>query len=591
MAGRPTGVCYAHGLSQTRSTKIRNRGADVVRDLASRLSAPRDEALVTAAQAAYVLVTGRKLKAGISARREPSINLVAYRRAQAALDAGDTNAALDGVNALYRDHPTSTRVLRLRRAVLQRTGDLAGQVAMLHEIHRLDDTPENHHAERLAQGRLNEVTPGWLPRIPGRRPLEPDGDNVILHLNKESSPYLTTGFTMRSRYNLIAAAHAGLRPVVVTALGFPRLLGETSFEAVELVDGIPHHRLDLGPRYPLDRPLDQVLEDQAWLTARVAQAVRPAVIHASSGHRGFEHALVGIALRDHIQRPLVYEVRSFFESVWSTDDEWGETGDQYHRRFETESRTMAAADHVITIAEGMRNEIVERGVDPARVTVIPNGVDADAFTPEPPSPALRKRYGIDGHFTFGYVSNLDHPRENQELLVDATRELLSRGRRVRCLIVGDGKRREELERYAAKAKVGGDVVFTGRVPHDEVAAHYALLDAFVVPRRDERAARMVTPLKPYEALAMARPLVVAELPALLEIAAPEARGLAFPAGDAAGLATAVERLIDDPALAMRIGTAGREWVASERSWEANGPRFREVYREVLERWSKASAAA
>lgn len=570
--------------------RIRNSGADLVRSLSHRLSAPRDEALVTAATAAYTLVTGAKPKAGITPYREPRIDLVAYRRAQNALNGGDTAEARDLIDALYASQPKSVRILRLRRQVLARIGDLAGQAAMLHEIHALDDTPENRDLERSLMGRLVEMSPGWLPRVPGRRPVSPVDNDTVLHLLKESSPYLTTGFTMRSRYNLLAAREAGIKPVVVTGLGFPRHLGVTEFERVENVDGIPHHRLDLGPDYELDRPLDRLLEDTAWLTARIAADVRPALIHASSGHRGFEHALVGLALRAHLERPLVYEVRSFFESTWSADDEWGEAGDHYHLRFDTESRTMRAADHVITIAESMRAEIVERGVDPARVTVVPNGVDISAFTPSPPDPALRARYGTDGAFTFGYVSNLDHPRENQELLVDATKELLSRGRRVQCLIIGDGRRRAELEAHARKARVGDAVVFTGRVPHAEVAAHYALLDAFVVPRRDERAARMVTPLKPYEALAMARPLVVADLPALHEIAAPDQRGLTFLPNDAAGLATALERLMDDPALGARIGEAGREWVARERTWAANGHLFREVYAEVLDRWASRPAA-
>jgi glycosyltransferase involved in cell wall biosynthesis len=230
-------------------------------------------------------------------------------------------------------------------------------------------------------------------------------------------------------------------------------------------------------------------------------------------------------------------------------------------------------------------------VDPERITVIPNGVDADLFRPEAKDPRLVSRYGLEDAFTFGYVSNLDHPRENQELLIDATKVLQQRGRRVKCLIVGDGRRREELESHARHACVGGGVRFTGRVPHDEVAAPYAVLDAFVVPRRDDRAARLVTPLKPYEALAMERPLVVADLPALVEIAAPEERGLVFREGDAASLADALERLIEDPALGERIGKAGRAWVAKERSWTDNGPMFREVYRRVLDEWSARKATA
>jgi len=89
---------------------------------------------------------------------------------------------------------------------------------------------------------------------------------------------------------------------------------------------------------------------------------------------------------------------------------------------------------------------------------------------------------------------------------------------------------------------------------------------------------------------MERPLVVADLPALTEIAAPDERGLSFRADDAEALATALERLIDDPALGRRIGQAGREWVRRERSWAANGERVREIYRGVLERWASESAS-
>jgi glycosyltransferase involved in cell wall biosynthesis len=575
--------------------RFARRAQRAIRRVAGRLGSPRDEALMSLAEAGYAFVRGSRPRGGgVSMYHEPRINRVAFNRAESALESGDLETAGQRVAELVEAHPDSIRVLRLRRDIESKQGALSAQARTLHRIQMLDPTPETLRAERMLLGRIIETATGWLPRIPGPpRPVEPV-EGVVLNLLKESLPYLTNGFTMRSRYNLLAVRDAGMHPEVVTNLGFPRLLGgsvPSPVAAVEMVDDIPHHRLDLGPRHlAADLPFDRLLEEQAWLTAPIARAIRPAIIHAGSGHRGYETALVGAALRAHIGRPLVYEVRSFFESTWSADPQWNERGEQYHRRHAAETGAMRTADHVVTIAESMRDDIIARGVDPDRVTVIPNGVDADAFSPEAPDPALAHRYGLEGRFTFGYVSNLDHPRENQELLVEATAILLKRGRAVSCLIVGDGKRRAEIEGIARKAGVGDRVVFTGRVPHDEVRGHYALLDAFVVPRRDERAARTVTPLKPYEALAMERPLVVADLPALTEIAEPEARGLAFPAGDAAALATMLERLIDDPELGRRMGVAGREWVARERSWAANGPRFRAVYDHVLERWSRAAAA-
>jgi glycosyltransferase involved in cell wall biosynthesis len=568
------------------------RGERMLRRIGARLGSPRDEALVAGAEAAYALVTGRRVRGGgLSRHREPRLDPLTYRSAMGALERGDLEQARRLGAKLAADHPDSLRVQRLLRDVAAETGELHDQAHALHRMHLLDDDADRRHEERLVVGRIVETAPGWTPRIPGPPwPVDPD-PGVVLHLLKESTPELTNGFTMRSRYDLLAQRDAGLRPVVVTSLGFPRVLGVTDGPAVWVEDGIPHHRLDLGPGYDLDRPFDRLLEDQAWLTARIARSVRPQVIHVSSGHRGYETALVGLALRRHLRRPLVYEVRSFFEATWSADDRWNERAEQYRRRFDTETRAMRAADHVVTIADAMRDEIVARGVPAERVSVVPNGVDAAVFAPRTPDPALRRRYGLDGRFVFGYVSNLDHPRENQELLVEATARLLREGRAVACLIVGDGRRRGEIERAAKKAGVGGAVVFTGRVPHDDVPGHYALLDAFVVPRRDERAARMVTPLKPYEALAMERPLVVADLPALREIAAPDERGLVFAPGDADALALAIGRLIDDPGLGRRMGAAGREWVTRERSWAANGPRFRTVYDTVLARWDGSGGGA
>lgn len=540
------------------------------------------------ARAGGALLIGRRLRAaapgkGKASKREPRVPNRALATAALAIERGELEHASKLTQDLLRRFPDSRRALDLRRRVLVRTGELEERARVLHRLHELTGEWSDWTAERSVIGRMIETEPGWLPTIPGPpRELVPESDDVVMHLQKASVPYLLTGFTMRQRYNVLAAAGAGVRPVSVTPLGFPRELGFTDFPSFQVLDGIPHHHLDLGPSYPLNRPVDQLLEDNAWLMAGVARRVRPAVIHASSGHRGYEFALIGQALRAHLGIPLVYEVRSFFEATWTGDETWQEVGEYFKRRHDTETRTMQAADHVITIAEAMREEIIERGVDPERVTVVPNAVDVDVFRPQPKDPALQRKYGIDGHFTIGYVSNIDHPREGHEGLIEVTKVLLQRGRRVRTLIVGDGKRAELLKDHARQVGVADEVVFTGLVPHDEVASHYALLDAFVVPRRDERAARVVTPLKPYEALAMARPMIVADLPALREIAEPDERGLAYPPGDIEAMADAIVRVMDEPELAARIGEAGRTWVSTTRRWADNGPRFRDVYQKVLE---------
>lgn len=529
------------------------------------------------------------------------------REAEGALTAGNADLALELTEAMIREHPDDGAVLGIRRRAFAARGDLSNVAATVAALRRTTGGEALAEMERRLHGDLAETDPRWRPRLRGpRQAIAPRSDRVVLHLLKESRPQRQNGFTMRSHDNMLAQRAAGWDPVVVTALGFPRSAG-AEVSPVEDIDGIRHHRLDLGAGYPSDGPADAYLQDYAWRAAVVARAERPAIVHASSGGRGYESALVGLALGEHLDLPVVYEVRSLFDgpapaSSASAGSASGGSAsgaasaasatsavasdatsrrERYRRRDATEVRSMLAADAVVTLAETMKSDIVARGVPAERVFIVPNGVDPEMFQPRAPDPELRARHGLGGRFVIGYVSNLDHPREGQETLIEATALLAAAGRDVACLIVGDGRRRAEVESVAAASGAVDRIVFTGAVPHDEVPAMYALLDAFVVPRRDERAARLVTPLKPFEAMAMARPLIVADLPALTEVAPDGERSLAYRAEDALALAAAVIRLMDHPDLAAQLGEAGREWVTRERTWASNGPRWTEVYEAVL----------
>jgi glycosyltransferase involved in cell wall biosynthesis len=149
--------------------------------------------------------------------------------------------------------------------------------------------------------------------------------------------------------------------------------------------------------------------------------------------------------------------------------------------------------------------------------------------------------------------------------------------------VGDGRRRQELERMVEERRARDFVLFTGRVPHDQILDYYALLDVFVIPRVPERAARLVTPLKPFEAMAAGVPLVTSDLKALLEIIGDGERGLSFSAGNAESLASVLSDLEANPDRRKAMATRGRDWVVSERQWTANGKRYGELYERLRAR--------
>ena len=339
----------------------------------------------------------RTVAAGL-ARRVARVR-PAIRDAEAALEANDPERALEVTDAAIRARPGDRVLLAVRRRAFAARGDQTGVAATI-AAQRRAGSDDNHAlavTERRLHGDLAETDPRWRPRLLGpRQPIEPRSDRVVLHLLKESRPQRQNGFTMRSHDNLLAQRAAGWEPLVVTALGFPRWSG-ASVTATEQVDGIRHHRIDLGAGYPANGPVDRYLEDYAWRASVIAREERPAIIHASSGGRGYESALVGLALGDHFNLPVVYEVRSLFDGP-APAGAGGPAADatspreRYRRRDATEVRSMLAADAVVTLAETMKADMGARrarGPGPRR----PQRRRPRGVLPMPPDPLLAPSTG------------------------------------------------------------------------------------------------------------------------------------------------------------------------------------------------------
>lgn len=437
--------------------------------------------------------------------------------------------------------------------------------------------------ERVGQD-LAAVDGSWWPSVPAHVTTagSPRRPGRAVHLLNNSLPVVQAGYTVRAQRIARAQRANGIDPVMVTKLGFPWRQGFGGAPERDEVDGIPYvHVPDPGG--------DAIF----GTTARVERAVErvgpvvaqlgPAVLHPTSP---FDNAQLALALGARLEVPVVYELRGFLEETWLSRAgapaaiAAAQASDRYRLTRAMEGRCAAAADHVVTLGEAMKADLVARGVDARTITVVPNAVDLDAFTPSAGNArGLAVRDGLDippGRTVLGYISSLV-PYEGVEVLLAATRTLLDRGADVEVLIVGDGTARAGWEQLAATLGLGARARFTGRVPHEQIQGYYEAIDLFVVPRRDERVCRLVTPLKPVEAMALERCVVVSDVPALAEMVEPGVTGASFAAGDADALADTLEPLLDDPDTRARLGAAARQRVAEQRTWAANGVRYREVY--------------
>ena len=137
-----------------------------------------------------------------------------------------------------------------------------------------------------------------------------------------------------------------------------------------------------------------------------------------------------------------------------------------------------------------------------------------------------------------------------------------------------------------KLNLGDLAVITGPVPHERVPEYYKLIDVFVVSRPDTRVTRLVTPLKPFEAMVMERAVICSDLPALAEIIDDGNTGRLYPAGDLDKLAITIRDLAEDKSERQRLGNSAKNWVESERTWLAVTKSIPKLYAKLLDHSGK-----
>lgn len=421
------------------------------------------------------------------------------------------------------------------------------------------------------------LSPGSLltPPVVRQRPAA-DGIRA-LHVLTNSLPWTQSGYSLRSHAILRAQAAAGVAVEAVTRIGYPVVVGLPHAGDRDVVDGITYRRV-LSTRLA-DTP-EARLQQMVEALAPVVEDFRPGVLHTTTH---FPNALVTQALAEGAGVPWVYEVRGQLEKTWlasrpedAREEAAGSERYQLARARETEMAQ--AADHVITLSEALRADLVDRGVAAERISVVPNAVPSSLLDPagSVSSAAARAQLGLPvSGFWVGTVTSLvDY--EGIDVLVDAVALLRSGGHDIRCAIVGDGVSRPGLVAQVARLGLQDAVTLPGRVPRQEAAAWHRALDVFVVPRRDVEVCRTVTPLKPIEAMAAGRPVVASDLPALAEVVTAPQTGLVSVPGDVASLAHTLLRLSADPGLAEQLGANGRRF-ASTRTWEFQAETYREIY--------------
>lgn len=414
------------------------------------------------------------------------------------------------------------------------------------------------HFETATVGNLADMTAG--------RPLR------VLHLLDHSLP-LHSGYTFRTLAILEAQRAMGWETLHLTS---PKQGSGDARE--EQVDGWSFWRTPPARGFAANLP---VLGQRALMQAtrarldEVVRATRPDIIHA---HSPVLNAIPALAVGRAEGIPVVYEVRAFWEDAAADHGTAREWGARYRLTRALETRALRRADAITTICEGLRGDMLARGIAADKITVIPNAVDVAAFDFGAPADAdLMREFALTPGQTLGFAGSF-YAYEGLDLLLQAMPRVRGALPNVRLLLVGGGPQEAALKALTARLGIENCVRFTGRVPHADVGRYCSVMDVMAFPRVSRRLTDLVTPLKPLEAMAMGKLVVASDVGGHRELIRDGDNGHLFAAGQVDALAHClIDVLRGEGAQHAAMLAKARAYVEGERNWQVSVARYRAVY--------------
>ncbi|NBU32333.1 MAG: glycosyltransferase [Actinobacteria bacterium] len=462
---------------------------------------------------------------------------------------------------------------------LWRLGDVKLAVKLFTALSpkRQNGIKRNNHIRRLTEA--NEVLQSGITFLdrPDHKNYEPIPGRVayILH---NSLPFQSGGYATRSHGVMSGIASHGYEVFGITRPGFPHDLGILPEEGVAVpaplqIESVHYHRL---PEVSVPRHTYlSYAREWADLLEQWCLEFRPEIIHAASfGLNG----IVATEVARRLNIRAVFEVRGLHElrDESFTQYRLGSDQDALVRGIETQA--VVQADWVFGITGALIERSVKRGAQASRTSLLPNGVNVENFSQMPRDVELTEKLGLSDKTIIGYVGSvLDY--EGLDLLVDAAEELQKTRTDFQVVIVGSGPHTPELEKHIANSPARELITLVGRVAHSEVNSYYSIMDICPLPRLPLPICEEVSPLKPFEAMAMGRCLVMSSVSAMAEIIGTEDIGVIFEKGNVGDLARVLAELIDSPDTRDRLGRNARAWVVENRNWPAITAEVARVYRE------------
>jgi len=307
-----------------------------------------------------------------------------------------------------------------------------------------------------------------------------------------------------------------------------------------------------------------------YFTKRIIEVAKKNEIDLIHAHTPYRVGLPALRAARKLKIPMIYEMRGMWEETAVANGRWMKNGPAYKRFRKFETNVLRKSDGVICIGEALKKEAISRGVKEDCITVVPNGISPrlmESTSNRPDVTEVQSNLKLNKNTTVvGYIGSL-REMEGVDQTAEAVADLISKGHDIRFFVLTGKSGQTELKQLCENLGISENTVITGPVSHDKVAEYYDLIDIFVVSRPDTRVTRFVTPLKPFEAMAMGKCVIASNLPALEEIIQHEVTGLLYNPDSHLNLSCEIEKCLTHSELKLQIEQNAQNWVLENRKWE------------------------
>ncbi|GHE89370.1 TIGR04063 family PEP-CTERM/XrtA system glycosyltransferase [Thalassotalea profundi] len=393
----------------------------------------------------------------------------------------------------------------------------------------------------------------------------------VLHILEYSRPNIS-GYSLRSDAIIRHQRKIGIETQQLTSQRY-----QDYTELQEDVEGVTYQRTQASTSFLSKIPFVNYLHHINYLAKRIEQAVvadKPDVIQT---HSPMFNALAAIKVGKKYNIPVAYEVRALWEDAAVDTGKTKEGSLKYKIIKAIEQHAFEKADAVSCICQGLKQDLIKRGIPENKLYVTPNAVDINNFQPlYQRDSELEQALNLSGKKVLAFIGTF-FKYEGLHYAIEAMSEIVKTRSDIHLLLVGAGNEFDNLKRQVEEHNLQNFVTFVGRVPFEEVNRYYSLADLLVFPRESIRLTELVTPLKPLESMAQYKPVIASDIGGHKELIKDGQTGFLFPADNALALAAKVLEIIDDTDLLTEISEKGLTFVREERNWLNTAKQYLPVY--------------